>query len=177
EREAGALFESARSRLERIVLERPVEWLRLRADELPPFVPGGRDLFDLRPEQALPLAQLQERLRARLGDDALYRLQATPDPRPERAQRIADDDERPDTPPAALPRPTWLLPRPVPLRTHGLRVLAGPERIESGWWDGGDLRRDYYVLETAEGQRAWAFRPAGERPDTPAGWMLHGWFA
>ncbi|MBU6248334.1 MAG: DNA polymerase Y family protein, partial [Xanthomonadaceae bacterium] len=32
EREAGALFESARSRLERIALERPVEWLRLRAD-------------------------------------------------------------------------------------------------------------------------------------------------
>ena len=34
-----------------------------------------------------------------------------------------------------------------------------------------------YVLETAEGQRAWAFCPAGERPDALAGWMLHGWFA
>lgn len=176
EREAGALFESARSRLERIVLARPVEWLRLRADELPPFVPGGRDLFDLRPEHALPLAQLQERLRARLGDDAVYRLEATPDPRPEHAQRIATDDSRAATP-TTLPRPTWLLPQPVPLRTHGLRVLAGPERIESGWWDGGDLRRDYYVLETAEGQRAWAFCPAGERPGPQAGWMLHGWFA
>ena len=41
----------------------PAEWLRLRADELPPFVPGGRDLFDGRPEHALPLAQLQERFR------------------------------------------------------------------------------------------------------------------
>ena len=176
EREATALFESARSRLERIVLDRPAEWLRLRADELPPFVPGGRDLFDMRPEHAIPLAQLQERLRARLGDDAVYRLEATPDPRPERAQRIATANGSAAVP-TTLPRPTWLLPQPVPLRTHGMRVLAGPERIESGWWDGGDLRRDYYVLETAEGQRAWAFCPAGERPGPHAGWMLHGWFA
>ena len=36
-----------------------------------------------------------------------------------------------------------------------------------------DARRDYYVLETSQGQRAWAYTPAGERD----GWMLHGWFA
>ena len=29
------------------------------------------------------------------------------------------------------------------------------------------------VLETAQGQRALAFTPSGERD----GWMLHGWFA
>ena len=72
------------------------------------------------------------------------------------------------------PRPAWLLPRPVPLRDHSLVVLAGPERIESGWWDGGDLRRDYYVVQTSQGQRAWAFLPAGA---SDAAWMLHGWFA
>jgi protein ImuB len=64
------------------------------------------------------------------------------------------------------------LPQPIPLRDRGLRILAGPERIESGWWD-GDVRRDYYLVETAAGQRAWAFCPAGERE----GFMLHGWFA
>jgi protein ImuB len=53
------------------------------------------------------------------------------------------------------------------------RILAGPERIESGWWDGADMRRDYYVIETASHQRAWAFRPAGD--DGP--FMLQGWFA
>jgi protein ImuB len=54
------------------------------------------------------------------------------------------------------------------------RILTGPERIESGWWDGGDVRRDYYMVETGDGQRAWVFRPAGDA-DTPP--MLHGWFA
>ena len=62
----------------------------------------------------------------------------------------------------------------MPLRDHALRVLSGPERIESGWWDGGDVRRDYYLVETSQGQRAWAFLPAGE---LGGAWMLHGWFA
>jgi protein ImuB len=66
----------------------------------------------------------------------------------------------------------------MPLRDHALQVLSGPERIESGWWDGGDVRRDYYVVRTSLGQRAWAFQPAGVRDgDGGSGWMLHGWFA
>jgi protein ImuB len=71
------------------------------------------------------------------------------------------------------PRPLWLLTRAIPLRGPAPRILAGPERIESGWWDGGDARRDYYVVQTREGQRAWAFLAAGASD----GWMLHGWFA
>jgi protein ImuB len=53
------------------------------------------------------------------------------------------------------------------------RILAGPERIETGWWDERDQQRDYYVVETRAGQRAWAFVRAGET----SGWTLHGWFA
>lgn len=52
----------------------------------------------------------------------------------------------------------------------------GPERIESGWWDGGDVRRDYYVAQTPGGGRAWIFRD--HRRGTDDGeWWLHGWFA
>jgi len=75
--------------------------------------------------------------------------------------------------PEFLQRPLWLLPRAIPLRGDPPRILAGPERIESGWWDGGDARRDYYVVQTRDGQRAWAYVPAG----ASGGWMLHGWFA
>ncbi len=70
-------------------------------------------------------------------------------------------------------RPLWLLSRAIPLRGPAPHILAGPERIESGWWDGADARRDYYVVQTRDGQRAWAFVPAGASD----GWMLHGWFA
>jgi len=62
----------------------------------------------------------------------------------------------------------------IPLRDSTLRILAGPERVESGWWDGGDVRRDYYVVETSSRQRAWTYRGVGET-DTP--FMLHGWVA
>ncbi len=174
EREPAILFELTRKRLERVRIPKPVVGMRLLARELPPFVPAARDLFDVRAQQALPWPQLRERLRARLGDDAVYRVAPSGDPRPERAwRRVEGDAARIDDAPLRPPRPLWLLARPLPLRDPRLRIVSGPERLESGWWDGADARRDYYVLETSRGQRDWAFAPAGERD----GWMLPGWFA
>jgi len=92
---------------------------------------------------------------------------------------------------AASPRPFWLLERPEalaevdgrPWRRGTLRLLAGPERIESGWWQSGeangggeifsDVRRDYFVALTADARWAWIFRELR----APGGWYLHGWFA
>jgi protein ImuB len=60
-----------------------------------------------------------------------------------------------------------------------LSLLAGPERIESGWWDEGeasgegitgDQRRDYFVARNPQGEWLWVFRDE-------AGWFLHGGFA
>jgi len=172
ERDAALLFECARGRLERQTLPSPVVAMRLVARELPPFVPAGRDLFDTRPANAMPLEQLRERLRARLGERAIQHLRRTIDPRPEHAQTAADAVKYAHTP-EALPRPTWLLDAPVPLRGPAPTILAGPERMETGWWDGGDMRRDYYVVRTAQGQCAWVFCAPGEQEH----WMLHGWFA
>ena len=135
-------------------------------------MPASRDLFDARSQQAVPWTQLRERLRARLGDEAVHGLAVRADHRPERAWGESNERERP-SPPSELPRPGWLLPRPMPLRDHTLKVLAGPERIESGWWDGEEVRRDYYLVETSNGQRAWAYCVAGEHGP----YMLHGWFA
>ncbi|MBS7455859.1 Y-family DNA polymerase [Coralloluteibacterium stylophorae] len=69
-------------------------------------------------------------------------------------------------------RPLWLLPEPVPLRARIVRLVGGSERIESGWWDDADARRDYVAADLDTGQRAWLYREAGGE-----GWMLHGWFA
>jgi protein ImuB len=47
----------------------------------------------------------------------------------------------------------------------------GPERIETAWWRGRSVRRDYYRVETAEGSRYWLFRRL-----TDGQWFLHGEF-
>ncbi|KAF1720077.1 Y-family DNA polymerase [Pseudoxanthomonas wuyuanensis] len=173
ERDAAMLFELARGRLEQAQVPAPVLALRLLAEELPPFVPAHRELFDERPQQAMPWEQLRERLRARLGDDAVHGLRLHADHRPELAWR-AEAGRAQDAGDAPL-RPGWLLHQPIPLRDVAPRILSGPERVESGWWDDGDVRRDYYVLQTRLGQRAWAFRPTGEEEfDSP--FMLQGWF-
>src|SRR5690606_9023992 len=96
ERDPALLFELARSRLERLgdgarrAVPAPVRGLRLVADELPPFVPAAPALFEARPAQSLPWPALRERLRARLGGEAVYRLAAHDDHRPERAWRRVD---------------------------------------------------------------------------------------
>jgi protein ImuB len=174
ERDPALLFELSRSRLEHVQVPAPVRGMRLLAEELPPFVPAGRELFDERPAQAVPWDTLRERLRARLGEDAVHGLAMHDDHRPEQAWRRIPMPATARQPLPMAPRPTWLLSQPVPLRGHGLQLQAGPERVESGWWDGGDVRRDYYVVATGEGQRAWAFRPAGS---TEGPLMLQGWFA
>ncbi|QKZ05114.1 Y-family DNA polymerase [Pseudomonas eucalypticola] len=172
ERDPGMLFELARGRLEPVQVKRPVRNVRLVARDLPRFVPSHQALFDARPQQSQAWEQVRERLRARLGDDAVSGLAARADHRPERAWV-----------PQALPkamavgecpaRPGWLLAEPQAWTDCDIRVLAGPERIESGWWDGGDVRRDYYLVETASGQRAWAYEAVGEQGRL----WLQGWFA
>lgn len=171
EREAAMLLEFTRGRLEQLQLRSPVLAIRLVARDLPVFVPQHQALFDERPQQTLGWEQLRERLRARLGDDAVQSLNAHADHRPEKAWRTQTASSSLTRHSGA--RPTWLLPEPQVLREPGLRILTGPERIESGWWDGEDVRRDYYLVETRNGQRGWAFRSVGE--DGPL--QLHGWFA
>jgi len=77
-------------------------------------------------------------------------------------------------------RPLWLLsvPRPLserdglPRRRGPLRLLGEAERIETGWWDGGEVARDYYTAVDVRGARLWVFR---ER-EPPHRWFLHGVF-
>jgi protein ImuB len=173
QREANALYEFCRGRLERCELMAEVSAIALYADDLPTLRPRHRDLFESEREQALEWPELAERLRARLGDDAIRPLAVAAEHRPEKAHRYATPTKRIER--DHRPRPLWLLHKPIPLRPAPQRILAGPERIESGWWEGGDAdaRRDYYIVHTRNGQRAWAYLPAG----ATQGWMLHGWFA
>ncbi len=172
ERDPAMLFELARGRLEQVQVQAPVRGFRLCAEDLPSFVPQYQELFDDRPQQSLPWEQLRERLRARLGDEAVHGLRFQADHRPECTWQARVDSQLC----AGLPgvqRPGWLLTEPQAIHEGSTRILMGPERIESGWWDGADVRRDYYLVETRSGQQGWAYRAVGE--DGPL--WLQGWFA
>ena len=78
-------------------------------------------------------------------------------------------------------RPFWLLAEPLLLNVrndrpiyHGpLKLLRGPERIESGWWDHLRIARDYFVAQDQQAVRYWIYR---ERDTEQARWFLHGVF-
>jgi protein ImuB len=73
---------------------------------------------------------------------------------------------------AGKERPVWLLSDPDPVRRDRYRLLRGPERIESGWWDGAGVQRDYYRAVDAKGAHLWIYRECtGARK-----WFLQGIF-
>jgi protein ImuB len=80
----------------------------------------------------------------------------------------------------------WLLPQPLALQERharplfdgqALQVLAGPERIESGWWDGGLAERDYFIAQTPEGALLWLYHARFPSSDGTRAWFLQGRFA
>jgi len=179
-REATHFALLLRERLPQTALPVPVRAIGLEVRAIEPLAHSNQNLFAdaLREEGNWP--RLIERLRARLGAAAVHGMGLRADHRPERASVPAE----PGAKQLALdfePRPFWLLERPqgleenasVPCRDGPLKLLAGPERIESGWWDGADVARDYFIARAANEALLWVYR---ER--SPAGaWYLHGIFS
>jgi protein ImuB len=169
-----------RERIARLALPAPVEAIALASGTTSPL--AGRNLGLLPGDEASAAAvPLVDRLRARLGDGAVVRVRPLAEHRPERAhgERAERHDARDPPPLAAAPRPVWLLAQPKPLGTlpegRAWILRDGPERIESGWWDGDDVRRDYFVAETPEGEVLWIFRD--HRHGIADGeWFVHGRF-
>jgi len=110
----------------------------------------------------------------------VYGLRAVPEHRPEKAWakwlESAGMDARGRAMQGAIAeeaRPLWLLQKPVAIeaRKDSLKLVSGPERIESGWWDEQGVARDYYTAKNGNGQKLWVFRDHQTRS-----WFLHGLF-
>ncbi|HJU24910.1 MAG TPA: DNA polymerase Y family protein, partial [Casimicrobiaceae bacterium] len=198
-REPAHLIGVLRERLARLALPASVEAIVLASDETMPL--AGRNL-GLLPEDVAEgvVVPLVDRLRARLGDRAVAVLATQEEHRPEHAasemQAVsANSRSRHGATPSRHskniklhatsnandpPRPIWLLDEARPLaallETSPWTLRDGPERIESGWWDGRDYRRDYFVAENPDGEIVWIYRD--HRYGTDDGeWFMHGLFA
>lgn len=170
-RDAEQFLRLARERIAGAASGAAVDELILEADDFTAPLILQTDLLVPQPGAALELQQLIDRLNARLGAETVYRLQLHADHRPERGwRRTSTGDARPFGSVCGYgpPRPCWLLPRP-----RRIAPPAGPlgtaERIESGWWDGADVARDYHLVPGTDGARWWVFRDLRE-----GSWYLAG---
>jgi protein ImuB len=195
------LMELTRLHLDRIRLAGEVTAITVRVLAAPPLEFRQGQLFenDDWSERWRHFPTLVEVLSNRLGKKAVLRPRLQPEAQPELAWRYEPWLEQKKTaysePPGAEEkknaffRPLSLLSQPVaiaavsvvpggaPLRFEwGRRRFEvsrtwGPERIETGWWRGSDVRRDYYLVETTRGEQFWLFRALDSD-----GWFLHGTF-
>jgi protein ImuB len=192
--EVRRLTELLGERLRALTLPEPVRACELRSSSLVMRVFSSNSVWQ--PGEhgggaGAEATDLIERLRARLGPEAVYGLRVLPGHRPENAWGVMEpgtaslnsgrsraSHEQVPWPP--FRRPIWLLPVPrllsqrdgLPRRRGPLHLLGEPERIETGWWDGGDIARDYYTAVDVHGVRLWVFR---ERA-LPHRWFLQGVF-
>ncbi len=183
-----------KERLGHCVLKRTAIKLEIMADAPHPRAPANDSLFPDPSRYAHEERRLLDLLAARLGSAGIRRPRPTAHHLPEQANMWASTPDAPvrSSLPASVgtkARPFWLLPDPLPLSLYqerpihqgrALRLVHGPERIETNWaasMEAGRTtahqRRDYFVAEDAQGARYWIYR---ER-ETGDGWFLHGLFA
>lgn len=195
-REIGHLGRLLGEHLAKVELKGPVGEIMLHAREieaqpeqplslLPEAVPNGQ-----------ALQQTLERLAARLGDARVLQPALLNDHRPGHMQawtpasrlnggKRQRDDGSPPT--HHVPLPGWLLDVPQPLPQRGnrpvyqgsLTLLAGPHRLESGWWDHqaeGQQTRDYFIAASPHAGLVWVYRERwpGAADGGEGLWHLHG---
>lgn len=149
------------------------------------------------------LALFADRVRARLGANAVMSARLVESHLPERAVTAvpyAAAKTMVPSLPLVIERPIRLLRRPEPVEVamaevpegppnqfRWRRVLyrvaraEGPERIAPEWWRSGKEdkpTRDYFRVEDEEGRRFWLYRRGlyGESIEMPR-WFMHGLFA
>lgn len=158
----------AKTELSNFVIALALEATQLRPREVPSLElfpePGGNEEDQIR---------TIELLISRLGADAVKQSKPVADYRPEVANAWVSVQEnlREASVAAQLPpnldstmRPTWLLAKPIALLIRSnrpwygsaLRIVAGPERVEAGWWNEGKSR-DYYIAEDEAGSLMWIY--------------------
>jgi protein ImuB len=183
--------------LARVELAAPVGDLRLTADEVHQLQPTSHSLLPDSVHQSETLHLVLERLAARLGPERVLRPVLLEDHRPEWMCRWQSAPQTLPRKPALAPdgpQPTFVLPQPLKLAMRGnrplyqgeLQLLAGPQRIEGGWWDRietadaaqpghtRNVARDYWVALSEHAGVLWVFQT---RLDEAPAWYLHGHFA
>ncbi len=176
-----SLFELTQIKLERQDFKFEFSHIELLCDDLTPLALFTGDLFNDTQNDA-SFESLKEKLAARLGDKAVYKLMQKSEVLPERRHAkvntsISDVRALDNADELTQNEPLWLFQAPTPLSAHHnkplyesspLDFVHGPQRLVSEWWLTLQSR-DYYIARTTDGQLLWVFY---DRVDKT--WYLHG---
>jgi protein ImuB len=183
-----------------------VDLMRLACLQAEPLAPSQALLERAHEaERVHALAELLDRLSARLGTRAVTRRELIEAHLPDEAETAAPATlgqsrsraEGPQAVAAGPPaRPLRLFARPEPIEAmaevpdgpplrfrwrrvlHDVAAIEGPERIAAPWWrSAGAPTRDYFRAEDTEGRRFWLYREGlwGRETARPK-WFVHGLF-
>jgi protein ImuB len=186
DRSADRFLALVRERMQNIELAEPTISLSLYADQFAPPTALQTDLLNRSVMQTEDLSHTLDRIAMRVGDENVYGVRPAADHRPEYSwtstqlpvgpTSAGPHDVRLKSNPQNLQfpdRPLWLLPKPRSLESSVIPAIAsGPERIEAGWWDDGDVQRDYYVVRMNSGPDLWVFKDL-----RTSNWYLHGFWS
>lgn len=182
--------------LERMSLPGLITEISVEAITTAPLQVRQRKLFaDYDSQDRNQLGVLANRLGSRLGEKRVMRVRLRAEVQPERASFYSPVTSRGKRSSNAIDLDTMIF-RPLKLFASPLRLHVnaaspdtlpvrfcyenrqyqvgrywGPERIETGWWRGRSVRRDYYRVETQTGQRFWFYRQLDNGQ-----WFLQGAF-
>lgn len=169
-----------RLKLEQFRLEQPVLAVELEIQTLLEIEGESADLFErcIAPHK---LSNVLSRIEAKLGSQSVQQANLLPDHAPEQSYdyRNIDLKKRAKSWQVQEPlrqyadsvlRPSMLFEEPRAL-SEAVRIVHGPERIQTGWWREQEICRDYFVAVNLEKQLLWVFRDRNQR------WFVHGLFA
>jgi len=171
--------------LEAKPLEDSLEGVSVCVSDTAPFHDTQRDFFSRLEEERQMWAGLVGRLHERLGPQAAFLAHPMPRLLPEASWAKTLNEEHRGTLVDVPLRPLRLLDPPLRLRRVGDWLLShtkrwrfvaftGVERIKGEWWLGG-FERDYFRVETQEGEALWVYTVV-EATNGPKGLWLHGIF-
>ena len=183
-----------------------VDLMRLACLAAEPLAPSDAEFERAHEgERARSLAELLDRLSARLGARAVTQRELIDTHLPEQAEAATPATlgqarvrgEEPEAVTVGAPaRPLRLFVRPEPIEAlaevpdgppfrfrwrrvlHDVTAIEGPERIAAPWWrHAGAPTRDYFRAEDSEGRRFWLYREGlwGRETMRPK-WFVHGLF-
>tara|TARA_Y100001960_G_scaffold321398_1_gene396119 strand:+ start:211 stop:1611 length:1401 start_codon:yes stop_codon:yes gene_type:complete len=155
--------------LESIKLEAPVQGLTLNLARSGELESTSQDIFAGHKGKQSEL-ELISMLQAKLGQERIHKVAMSDDPRPEHATLLCSAElPVPLKPQIQRLRPSFMLKKPE-LLTEKVNIIQGPERFVTGWWDGDEMTRDYFIARSDAGRWLWVFR------NQQMQWFLHGLF-